>query len=127
MDDEQRAALGTALRTARESQGLSYGQLGALVGVNKSQVMRWETGERPPSPQNLVDLAEQLELRAAQLFEIAGIPIPADLASLPAMLRAEYELPPEAIADIQKHIERVAKRYRVTRSTSQSRKEGHHD
>src|SRR5262245_48734723 len=75
MDDKQRAALGAALRTARERQGLSYGQLGELVGVNKSQVMRWETGERPPSPQNLVDLAEQLELRAADLFELAGIPI----------------------------------------------------
>jgi transcriptional regulator with XRE-family HTH domain len=113
MNDAQRVALGAALRTAREAQGLSIRQVAALLEVAPSQALRWETGERPPTPQNLVDLAQRLELRASDLFALAGIPVPADAASLPAMLRSEYELPPEAIAEVQKHIESVANKYRV--------------
>jgi hypothetical protein len=34
--------------------------------------------------------------------------------SLPAMLRAEYDLPPEAIKEIQQNIESIARKYRAS-------------
>ena len=104
--------LGSTLRTAREAQGLDRKQLAELLSVAPSQVTRWEADEKTPSVPSLVALAKQLELRTADLFALAGLPIPDELTSLPAMLRAEYELPPEAITDIQQYITDVAKRYR---------------
>ena len=107
--------LGGRLRAAREAQELDRKQLARLLEVAPSQVTRWELGEQMPSPRVLIGLAEQLELRASDLFSLAGVPIPTDLASLPAMLRAEYELPPDAIAEIQEHIAAVAEQYRATK------------
>jgi transcriptional regulator with XRE-family HTH domain len=103
--------LGTRLRRAREAQGLGIRQLARLVDSAPSQVLRWETDAVVPSPQALVTVAEQLELRASDLFTLAGIPIPEDRASLPAMLRSDYDLPPEAIAEVEAHITAVAKKY----------------
>jgi transcriptional regulator with XRE-family HTH domain len=109
--------LGSTLRAAREAQGLDRKQLAELLSVAPSQVTRWEADEKTPSVQSLVVLARQLELRTADLFALAGLPIPDELTSLPAMLRAEYDLPPEAIAEIQTHIADVAKRYRDSADT----------
>jgi hypothetical protein len=63
-------------------------------------------------PRKQPDLDETLELDQREIFFLAGVPTPSDLPSLPAMLRKEYDLPPEAIAEIQKNIERVAGKYR---------------
>ena len=104
--------LGATVRSARETQGLDRKQLARLLEVAPSQVTRWENNELTPSPRSLIGLAQQLELRASDLFTLAGVPIPTDLASLPAMLRAEYALPPQAIAEIQQHITLVAQQYR---------------
>jgi transcriptional regulator with XRE-family HTH domain len=106
--------LGTVIQNAREAQGLSLRQLARLIGVNPSQVLRWETGEGTPTPRALAAVADQLELRASELFKLAGVPVPSDVATLPAMLRADYDLPPEAIAEVEAHIAAVAKRYRGT-------------
>jgi len=61
-----------------------------------------------------------LELSATELFELAGIPVPTDAASLPAMLRTSYDLPPEAIADVQRYITRVAEKYHREPSSGDS-------
>src|SRR5579875_1707515 len=86
--------LGNTIRQAREAQELSIRQLARLLDTSPSQVLRWENDDVVPTPQALAGLAEQLELRASELFGLAGVPVPSDLASLPAMLRADYDLPP---------------------------------
>jgi transcriptional regulator with XRE-family HTH domain len=104
--------LGEVLREGRAAAGLSVRQLEAQSGVPKSTVSRLENDDSDAaSPTMLVKLAQALELRASDLFMLAGIPIPGDLPSLPAMLRAEYKLPPEAIAEVQRNIEQVAAKY----------------
>jgi transcriptional regulator with XRE-family HTH domain len=115
MDESRPPTLGSVLRAAREQHGLDRRQLARLVEVAPSQITRWEADAKVPLSKSLVALARQLELRASELFELAGKPIPPDLANLPAMLRAEYDLPAEAIAEIQKHIQAVAKQYRAAR------------
>ena len=112
----QERSLGATIRLARAAQGLDRKQLARLLEVAPSQVTRWENDQLTPSPRSLVALAQQLELPAADLFALAGVPIPTDLASLPAMLRAEYQLPSEAIAEIQAHIAAVAEKYRARNS-----------
>lgn len=115
--------LGETIRQARVAQGLAPHQLARLLEVNPTQVSRWENDSAVPSPTALAALAEQLELRASALFELAGVPLPSDRVSLPAMLRADYNLPPEAIADVEAYIAGVAAQYHVPKKRSSSRSE----
>ena len=118
--------LGETIRTAREAHGLGLRQLARLVNAHPAQVLRWESGETVPAPKALAAVAEQLELRASDLFKLAGVPVPSDVASLPAMLRADYDLPTEAIADIEAYIAKVAREHRAAtkRTSSNSQTKG---
>jgi hypothetical protein len=58
-------------------------------------------------------VSQTLELPAAELFELAGVPFPTELPSLPAMLRAEYDVPPEVVAEMQRELARMAAKYRT--------------
>jgi transcriptional regulator with XRE-family HTH domain len=111
--DDKAARLAKTLRRAREHSGLSVRQLQAVSGVAKSVISRFEH-EGTGSAHNLLALARALELRATDLFSQAGRPLPRPTVSLPAMLRAEYDLPPEAIKEIQHNIESIARKYRTS-------------
>jgi len=107
------SSLSDALRAGREAQGLTISQLAVLLEVDPGQVFRWESGERKPKADKLTALARRLELPIDELFALAGWPLPARSVDLPAMLRSQYDLPPEAIAEVQRDIERIAKKYRT--------------
>lgn len=111
--DEKAARLAKTLRRARENSGLSVRQLETVSGVAKSVISRFEHEGRG-SAQNLLALARALELRASDLFSQAGRSVPKAGLSLPAMLRAEYDLPPQAIKEIQHNIEIIARKYRAS-------------
>jgi transcriptional regulator with XRE-family HTH domain len=112
MKDTKADQLARTLREARETAGLSVRQLEAQSGVAKSVISRFEH-EGTGSAHNLLDLARALELRASDLFLQAGLTIPKQAPSLPAMLRAEYDLPPEAIKEVQRNIEAIARKYQA--------------
>lgn len=103
--------LGMRLRVARKAHGLAGRHLAELVKVAPSQVSRWEQDAAIPTPHALIRLAQTLELPASELFALAGIPLPEDHAMIATMLRTEYHLPPEAIAEIQTHIAELQGRY----------------
>jgi transcriptional regulator with XRE-family HTH domain len=111
--DNKAVRLAKMLRQAREESGLSVRQLQAVSGVAKSVISRFEH-EGTGSAHNLLALARALELRASDLFSQAGRSLPTPSPSLPAMLRAEYDLPPEAIKEIQRNIELIARKYRTS-------------
>lgn len=54
--------LGSRIRAARESSGLSLGDVGKSLNVNRSTVLRWETGEIGVSSEHLIALAALLEV-----------------------------------------------------------------
>ena len=113
MQNENAEQLAQTLRRARLTAGLSVRQLEAQSGVAKSVISRFER-KGTGSAHNLLNLARALELRTSDLFSQAGLPVPKLAPSLPAMLRAEYDLPPEAIKEIQHNIEQVARKYRAS-------------
>jgi transcriptional regulator with XRE-family HTH domain len=109
----QKHTLGAALRAARQRAGLSLRQLEEQTGVPRSTIMRLERDEpASPNPTALQHLARALEVPSADLFLLAGIPVPAERPSLPAMLRSDYDLPPEAVEEVRRSIERIARKYR---------------
>lgn len=61
-----------------------------------------------------------MELPATDMFALFDLAQPADAMSLPAMLRREYDLPPEAIVEVQQHIEQVAKKYKHNKKGGKS-------
>jgi transcriptional regulator with XRE-family HTH domain len=119
-----KSSLGQVLRQAREAQVLSLRQLAALLEVAPSQITRWERDDYAPSTDALLQLVRVLELTPKELFALAGVSLPAEPRSLPAMLRREYDLPPEAIAEIQRNIERVARKYQQRKAKSPNQKGG---
>lgn len=116
-------SLGQVLRQAREAQGLGLRQLAELLETSPSQVSRWEADAHLPSSAALLQLVRVLELSPDDLFSLAGVPLPVS-TDLPAMLRREYDLPPEAIEEIQHNIERVARKYQQRQRKTTNKKGG---
>jgi transcriptional regulator with XRE-family HTH domain len=109
--DQEKSSFGAYLRGVREQQRLSVRQLAALIEVVPSQVLRWESGRHLPKAGSFARLSAALQVRERDLYQAAGVQAPRGTLSLPAMLRRDYDLPPEAIAEIQRNIERVARKY----------------
>ena len=105
-----RMTLGHYLEQARQEAGLSHRQLAAASGVHPSSVNRLLKDEvDDPLPEHLMGLAEALDVRASDLFLLAGLPIPTELPSVDAMLRAEYGLSEQGLAEAKRHIAAIVK------------------
>lgn len=65
------AALGRAIRRAREAQGYSQELLAERCGLHRTYVGGIERGERNPSFTNILRIAEALGERPSQLFAAA--------------------------------------------------------
>ncbi len=109
---KQTPTLGTVLEAARQEAGLSLRRLATLSGIPMSSVNRLLKDEvEQPAPAHLVRLARALELNTADLFLLAGLPLPEQAPSLDVMLRTEYGLPPEAIAEAKRDLGRIIEKY----------------
>ena len=50
----------SAIARARIDKGMTQAQLGAAIGVGKTQIANWETGYRNPKMQSLMKIADVL-------------------------------------------------------------------
>ena len=116
MPPSQRTSLGQVLDNARQAAGLSVRQLATAADVPKSEVGRLLRDEQERvNSDSLARLADVLELRTADLFLLAGIPLPNTLPSVEALLRTEYNLPESAIREAKAQIEAIVARYQRPR------------
>ena len=115
MDAKQAKRLGKHLRAAREAKGLSARQLGDLVDLNASSIVRIENGEfRSPGADKLARIAEALAINAADVFALAEYSPPSSLPSMTPYLRTKYrDLPDEAVEQIQRYSARIAKKHGI--------------
>lgn len=65
-------ALGDALREARQEAGMSQERLGLDAGIHRNYVGGVERGQRNPSVECIVTLANQLQVPPPELFIKAG-------------------------------------------------------
>ena len=65
--DQKRAALGTAIRQRRESQGLSQYKRALMIGSSKSHIWRIETGRVGVGLDDLARIAEALDVEVREL------------------------------------------------------------
>lgn len=70
--------LGSEIRKVRQLRGLSLNAVAKPAGLSATYVQKLERGEvESPSPHRLQRLAEALGLDYADLFRLAGYPLPA--------------------------------------------------
>lgn len=65
-------ALGDALREARQDSGISQERLGLDAGFHRNYVGGVERGQRNPTVECIVELANELEVPVPDLFVRAG-------------------------------------------------------
>ncbi|MBP0439611.1 XRE family transcriptional regulator [Tianweitania sediminis] len=65
--NEKSAAIGAAIREARTRRGKVMREVAAHLGIDTAAVGNWETGRNLPSTQNLLSVAEFLQVDAVAL------------------------------------------------------------
>lgn len=103
--------IGDHIRAARKARGLTQERLGALIGVAKASIARWETTTRNPGGHTLVALAKALKVPLDWLIAGSGPP-PADseerLAQLVRDRRARLKQILEGQPDLDDFAERCS-------------------
>jgi transcriptional regulator with XRE-family HTH domain len=117
MKEESNKTAGELVREARERHDLSIAKLAALADVDPRWLSRFEQGRyRNPDPRHMQRLAEALDLEPIALLTAADY-----VEGLPGFgpyLRTKYELPAEAVAQLEAHFELIADKYDAERGGS---------
>lgn len=69
MIDPRLQALADRIREAVAASPYSGAEIARLIGVDKSAVSRWISGERTPTMKNLYDLADLLQKEISELWD----------------------------------------------------------
>src|SRR5436190_1512117 len=86
MPGEAAAAVGAAIRRAREQRGLTQGELAGLLGRTQSAISFWEQGRRTPDLEDLIELIQQLDIDVDEI--LAG---PRERQPAKVVLRAQAQ------------------------------------
>lgn len=70
-NSEQLVAIGAAIRTCRQNQGISQEQLAYMAEIDRSHMGKIERGERNVSVLNLIRICTALQTRASELLSAA--------------------------------------------------------
>lgn len=71
---------GRIIRDARQARGLTQAELADMVGVEATQVSRWERNSSPPSLANAVELSKSLAVSLDELADL--VPLGVDLGGV---------------------------------------------
>ena len=64
--------LGQRIRSARKSAGFTHEALAELIGVSRTAVVHWEADDSVPTVENLIILAERLNVSTDFLLGMSG-------------------------------------------------------
>lgn len=107
-------ALGEFVRARRLSLGLSYQDVADRSGLHYSYWNKLENGQyEQPAPKYLRTIADTIDLPTDDLLALAGYDLPERLPSFMPYLRAKYELPPQAVADLERYFDLLRNFYGI--------------
>jgi transcriptional regulator with XRE-family HTH domain len=96
--------LGEYVRARRLSLGHSYQDVADRSGLHYSYWNKLENGQyEQPAPKYLRVIAETLNAPVEDLLALAGYELPERLPAFTPYLRVKYQLPPEAVADLERY------------------------
>ena len=106
--------LGDYIRSRRSSIGLSLADAAEQSDLDASYWNKLENGHyQNPAPQHLSTIAQVLGVPLEDLYGLAGYDSPERLPSFQPYLRAKYDLPPQAIADLERYFELLRNFYGI--------------
>jgi transcriptional regulator with XRE-family HTH domain len=107
-------SLGEFVRARRLARGMSLSDAAAASGLHHSYWSKLENGQyQTPSPRHLMTIATVLAVSVEDVYGLAGYDMPKRLPSFKPYLRAKYDLPPEAIADLERYFELLRNYYGI--------------
>lgn len=97
-------SLGEYIKARRLSRGLLLVEAASDSGLHYSYWSKLESGQvKTPSPKHLQSIARTLQIDTEDLYGLAGYDFPDRLPTFTPYLRAKYQLPPEAVADLERY------------------------
>jgi transcriptional regulator with XRE-family HTH domain len=111
---EGNLTLGEFVRARRQSMDLSLADAANASDLDPSYWNKLENGHyQSPAPQHLQTIASVLDIPTEDLYGLAGYEIPERLPSFKPYLRAKYDLPREAVADLERYFELLRTHYGI--------------
>jgi transcriptional regulator with XRE-family HTH domain len=106
------AALGAHIIRLRTVQGLSRRETARRADVDATWLARLEQGTyASPNLRAVGRVARVLEVDVEELYVVAGLSTGKGLPSFTPYLRAKYDLPPDAVAQLEAHFELLNEKY----------------
>jgi transcriptional regulator with XRE-family HTH domain len=110
MKGESEKSVGEIIREQRETRGLSIARAASAARVDARWLSRLERGiYRNPDARLMYQVAKVLDLETTDLFVAANFSD--GLPSFAPYLRSRYDLPPEAVEQLEAHFELLAQKY----------------
>jgi transcriptional regulator with XRE-family HTH domain len=107
-------SLGEYVKSRRLSLGLSLAGAGGTSGLHLSYWSKLEAGQyEAPAPKYLKIIASSLMVPIEDLYGLAGYDIPKRLPTFKPYLRAKYDLPPEAVGELERYFELLRNYYNI--------------
>jgi transcriptional regulator with XRE-family HTH domain len=104
--------VGQYLKRLRVSKGLSVRGLAATAKVDAAWLSKVERGiYASPGPRELWRLAQALDVETADLYLEAGYGDAHGLPGFTPYLRSKYDLPDEALEQLQAHFDLINEKY----------------
>lgn len=102
--DKKNVSLGDYIKTRRESLGLTIARAEDHSDLDATYWRKLEAGQyAAPSPKALQAIAATLKVPIEDLYGFCGYDFPERLPSLSPYLRTKYDLPPQAVADLERY------------------------
>lgn len=98
---------------------MSISECARKLGIAKSILHYWETGERTPKAPNLQRFAAVVDVDFEELFVLAGYS-PGKLPELPLYLRKKLDLTEGEAERVERYVTRIAKQKRGRRAKRDS-------
>jgi transcriptional regulator with XRE-family HTH domain len=106
--------LGDFVKSRRQTLGMSYSVAGDRSDLHPSYWNKLERGfYQKPDPRLLRNIADALQVPVEDLYALAGYEVPKQLPSLRPYLRAKYNLPSTAIAELERYFELLRNYYGI--------------
>jgi transcriptional regulator with XRE-family HTH domain len=120
---EASARLGAYVQQLRRERALSLRVLAARAKVDYTWIARLEHGRyTSPDARSLWKIARALDVEVADLYLEAGFGDAHGLPGFGPYLRAKYQLPDEAIAQLEAHFALINEKYHVAQERADEEK-----
>lgn len=111
---ENNPDLGRFVHERRLSRGLDIDEAARRSGLHPSYWRKLEAGHyHAPAPKHLRRIADVIDAELEDLYALAGHEIPERLPSFQPYLRAKYQLPPRAVAELERYFDLLRNYYDI--------------